>query len=209
SARTPQIARVLANAGRAELVVTPSVPIVGFPRVSAAGCEPMAMGRWLAPMACADGMLAGRGRISERITSVKTKHPACVDRLERWALRLLPKSPGSAKRAATLAINRHETTFAMRYLITGATGFIGGYIAQACLGRGRQVVTIARANSNTAELEKKGVVVHRGDVTERETVRRAMEEVEVVIHCAAKVGHWGPLADFRAVNVEGLRNLLD
>ena len=26
---------------------------------------------------------------------------------------------------------------------------------------------------------------------------------------AAKVGHWGPLADFRAVNVEGLRNLLD
>lgn len=97
----------------------------------------------------------------------------------------------------------------MRYLITGATGFIGGYIAQACLARGRQVVTIARAASNTAELEKKGVVVHRGDVTEPQTVRRAMEEVEVVIHCAAKVGHWGPLADFRAVNVEGLRNLLD
>src|SRR5687768_17896619 len=28
-------------------------------------------------------------------------------------------------------------------------------------------------------------------------------------HCAAKVGDWGPVADYRKVNVEGLRTLLD
>lgn len=97
----------------------------------------------------------------------------------------------------------------MRYLITGATGFIGGYVAKACLARGRAVCTIARPTSDTAELEKQGVTVYRGDLRDANVVRQAMEDVEVVVHCAAKVGHWGPLADFRAVNVEGVRNLLE
>jgi nucleoside-diphosphate-sugar epimerase len=33
--------------------------------------------------------------------------------------------------------------------------------------------------------------------------------VDVVVHCAAKVGDWGPLEEYRKVNVEGLRALLD
>ena len=36
-----------------------------------------------------------------------------------------------------------------------------------------------------------------------------MEGVDVVVHCAAKVGDWGPVDEFRKVNVEGLRALLD
>jgi nucleoside-diphosphate-sugar epimerase len=31
----------------------------------------------------------------------------------------------------------------------------------------------------------------------------------VIIHCAAKVGDWGPVAAYRQINVEGLRNLLE
>ena len=36
-----------------------------------------------------------------------------------------------------------------------------------------------------------------------------MDGVDAVIHAAAKVGDWGPVDDYRRVNVEGLRTLLD
>jgi nucleoside-diphosphate-sugar epimerase len=94
-------------------------------------------------------------------------------------------------------------------LITGATGFVGGHLAEACAARGNQVATLARQGSETAFLERLGVTVHRGDLSDPEAVRRALEGAEVVVHCAAKVGDWGPVEAYRTVNVEGLRGLLE
>jgi 2-alkyl-3-oxoalkanoate reductase len=96
-----------------------------------------------------------------------------------------------------------------RYLITGATGFLGGHLAEACVAQGSLVCTVAREGSDTAFLERSGVVVHRGDLTNPDTVRTAMADVDVVIHCAAKVGDWGPVESYRSVNVDGLRCLLE
>jgi len=97
----------------------------------------------------------------------------------------------------------------MRFLITGATGFVGGHIAEACAERDWQVVTIARATSDTGLLEKIGAVIHRGALGDAQLVRKALDGVDVVIHCAAKVGNWGALEEYRKVNVEALRVLLD
>jgi nucleoside-diphosphate-sugar epimerase len=97
----------------------------------------------------------------------------------------------------------------MHYLITGATGFVGGHVAQACRQRGHTVVALARSGADTAALEKAGVTIQRGDLTETEALRKAVEGVEVVVHCAAKVGDWGPVESYRPVNVDGLRHLLD
>src|SRR6266404_588599 len=69
------------------------------------------------------------------------------------------------------------------YLITGATGFVGGHLAEACAAKGIGVRTIARPSSDTALLEKLNAVILRGD--------------------------WGPVEDYRAVNVEALRSLLE
>jgi nucleoside-diphosphate-sugar epimerase len=96
-----------------------------------------------------------------------------------------------------------------RYLITGATGFVGGHLAEACLGRGHPVTTLARAGSDTALLDRLGVAVHRGDISDPQVVQKVLEGVDVVVHCAAKVGDRGPVEEFRTVNVEGLRNLLE
>ena len=96
-----------------------------------------------------------------------------------------------------------------RYLITGATGFVGGHVAEACAGRGSAVVTIARPSSDAALLEKLGVTILRGDLGHADIVAKALEGVDVVVHCAAKVGDWGPVEDYRAVNVDALRGLLD
>ena len=38
---------------------------------------------------------------------------------------------------------------------------------------------------------------------------KAGDEIDVVFHCAARVGDWGPIDEYRAVNVAGLRGLLE
>jgi nucleoside-diphosphate-sugar epimerase len=94
-------------------------------------------------------------------------------------------------------------------LITGATGFVGGHVAEACVARGIRVRALVRAGSDTKLLEKLGVTLHRGDLADPATIRPAVEGVESIVHCAAKVGDWGPVSDYRVVNVEALRQLLD
>lgn len=95
------------------------------------------------------------------------------------------------------------------YLVTGATGFVGSHVAEALVARGDAVRTIARPGSDTALLEQLGVGIVRGDLTDAAAIQQACSGVDVVIHCGAKVGDWGPVDDYRKVNVEGLRLLLD
>ena len=95
------------------------------------------------------------------------------------------------------------------FLVTGATGFVGSHVAEALAARGDRVRTLAREGSDTALLDRLGAVVVRGDLTDPDAVKRAAQGAEVVVHCGAKVGDWGPVDDYRKVNVEGLRLLLD
>src|SRR5690349_13848465 len=97
----------------------------------------------------------------------------------------------------------------VRYFITGATGFVGGHLAEACVARGYVVSTIARPTSDTALLKQLGAAVYQGELNDTGLLQQALETTEVVVHCAAKVGDWGPVEDYRAVNVQALRNLLD
>jgi nucleoside-diphosphate-sugar epimerase len=96
-----------------------------------------------------------------------------------------------------------------KYLITGATGFVGGHIAEACAARGHGVRALARAGSDASALERAGVEIIRGDVTDPSAIQRALDGVDVVVHCAAKVGDSGPVEEYRTVNVEALRSLID
>jgi nucleoside-diphosphate-sugar epimerase len=94
-------------------------------------------------------------------------------------------------------------------LITGATGFVGGHLTRACTERGWTVRALVRAGTDACSLERLGVTVVRGDLTEAATLPAAVDGVDVVFHCAAKVGDWGPVAEYRTVNVDGLRALMD
>jgi nucleoside-diphosphate-sugar epimerase len=94
-------------------------------------------------------------------------------------------------------------------LITGATGFVGSHLAEAALDRGLHVRALARPGADVRLLEAKGVQVQRGDLGDPASLPQALEGVAVVFHCAARVGDWGPPDEYRAVNVFGLRNLLE
>ncbi|MSQ93255.1 MAG: NAD-dependent epimerase/dehydratase family protein [Gemmataceae bacterium] len=97
----------------------------------------------------------------------------------------------------------------MRYLITGATGFVGGHLAERCVRKEQALSAIVRPTSDVRELEKLGAVLYRGELSDANLVRQAVSEADVIVHCAAKVGDWGPIDEYRQVNVEGLRVLLD
>lgn len=96
-----------------------------------------------------------------------------------------------------------------KYFVTGATGFVGSHIAEAMVKKGWQVVTIARATSDTRFLDSLGVEIVRGDLTEPAAIDQAMAGVTAVVNSAAKVGDWGSVEDYRKVNVESVALLLE
>ena len=94
-------------------------------------------------------------------------------------------------------------------LVTGATGFVGSHVAETLVRRGGRVRALARPRADTTFLESLGATIVRGDLSEPGSLAPAVEGVDVIVHCAAKVGDWGHVYEYRQVNVEGLRALLD
>ena len=92
------------------------------------------------------------------------------------------------------------------FLVTGAGGFLGRYICEQLIARGDTVRGLARGEY--PELTSAGVEMRRGDLADRETVVRACEGVDCVIHTGGKVGVWGHWFDYFQSNVLGTLNLL-
>lgn len=98
----------------------------------------------------------------------------------------------------------------MRYFITGATGFIGGHVARMLLAEGHEVIALVRDPARGRELAARGATLHRGDITDRASMRPAMQGVDGVFHLAGiyQIG----VRDRRgmaAANIDGTRNVLD
>jgi nucleoside-diphosphate-sugar epimerase len=72
----------------------------------------------------------------------------------------------------------------MRVFLTGASGFIGSAVIAELKAHGHEVLGLARNDDNAAKLTAAGVAVHRGDVTEPETLVAGVNACDGVIHCA-------------------------
>jgi nucleoside-diphosphate-sugar epimerase len=98
----------------------------------------------------------------------------------------------------------------MKYFITGATGFIGGHLARQLREAGHGVIAVVRNPEKAKDLSEIGIVLHKGDVTEKESMRKPMTGVDGVFHVAGwyKVGARDKSQAY-AINVEGTRNVLE
>ena len=94
-------------------------------------------------------------------------------------------------------------------LVTGATGLVGSHVAEQARQKGLRVRTLVRSGADTTLLQKWGCELITGDLDQPESLTAACRDVTVVIHCAARVGDWGPTEDYRRVNVDGTRSLLE
>jgi dihydroflavonol-4-reductase len=94
-------------------------------------------------------------------------------------------------------------------LVTGATGFLGSRLARVLTARGDRVRALVRRTSDLRRLEGVDVETVEGDVTDMESVERAVVGAERVFHCAAiyEIGARDPVR-MREVNVGGTQNVL-
>lgn len=92
----------------------------------------------------------------------------------------------------------------MIVLVTGASGFLGRAVAAELVAAGHDVRTLQRRPSHVD-----GATDTWGSVTDPVVVARAVDGVEGVVHLAAKVSLAGDVDQFRTVNVDGTRALLD
>ena len=103
-----------------------------------------------------------------------------------------------------------------KYLITGATGFIGNHLVKACLTQGSQVKCLVTAGSKTEHLKQLGAEIYYGDVLDKKSLVGAVRGVDIVYHLASRIrpskvisSDSALLKAYRSINIKGTRNLTD
>jgi uncharacterized protein YbjT (DUF2867 family) len=94
----------------------------------------------------------------------------------------------------------------MKVLITGGTGFIGPAVANAIVDAGHELRVLERKPGSWREAGIRCQEAVQGDVTDADSLRRAVEGREVVVHLVAI--RQGKPEQFREIMVEGTRNLI-
>lgn len=93
-------------------------------------------------------------------------------------------------------------------LVTGATGLVGSHVVEEARRRGWNVRVLVRRSSDTRLLDSWGVEKAYGDLGDTASLPAAVTGVTHIVHCAAKVGDWGPIEGYRDINVRALEVLL-
>jgi nucleoside-diphosphate-sugar epimerase len=90
--------------------------------------------------------------------------------------------------------------------VTGATGFIGRYLACALAERGAQAIGVVRSPERGENLRQRGIALRRADLADRRALAAAFEGVDAVVCNAAlvSIGTSRP-AEVIAANVAGTR----
>ena len=97
----------------------------------------------------------------------------------------------------------------MPALITGASGFLGGRLAQLLLAEGDAVTVLARPQAQLDHLQGASLRIVRGGLTDRSALLQATRGVTEIYHCAAASTDWATDAVYRKSNVAGTEALLD
>jgi nucleoside-diphosphate-sugar epimerase len=95
----------------------------------------------------------------------------------------------------------------MKTLVTGSTGFIGSYVVKALYEQGREVKCLVRKTSETNFLKKLGVELVLGDLRNEDSLRKAVENVDIIYNLAGEVYALQKERYYQA-NVNGLEKLL-
>ena len=98
----------------------------------------------------------------------------------------------------------------MKVMITGASGFLGSYIVDNCIKNGDTVRVLVRKTSNTEYLDNYPDIEYvYGSLEDIESLNKAVKDVDVVYHSAARATDWGSYKQFYDANYIGTLNVLN
>ncbi len=89
----------------------------------------------------------------------------------------------------------------MRVLVTGATGFLGGYVVDYFEKQGCEILAVGRNEKRGKELESTQTRFFCGDLTNPETTENLCKNIDIVIHASALSTIYGKYEDFYQANV--------
>ena len=91
-------------------------------------------------------------------------------------------------------------------LVTGGTGFVGGHVVHELRGRDLPVRCLVRDPRKATKLTGWGCELAEGDVTDEQSLRRAVAGVDTIVQLVAI--RQGPREQFQRIMVDGTRDLL-
>jgi len=92
-------------------------------------------------------------------------------------------------------------------LVTGASGFVGGHVVRALVDVGERVLALVRDANGASTLAGVECELARGDVTDPESLRAAVEGCSAVVHLVAILT--GKPNDFDRVMTRGTQSLIE
>ena len=105
-----------------------------------------------------------------------------------------------------------------KIFLTGAFGFIGSHLTELLIKNKYKVIAFDRYNTNNSYghlehlSESKSIDFRLGDIRDYDSVKKSMQDCDIVIHMAALIGipysYISPLAYIKT-NIEGTYNILE
>ena len=98
----------------------------------------------------------------------------------------------------------------MKFLVTGATGFIGGAVARRLSESGHDVRALVRPGRDSSELEHIGVQPVAGDLFDKQALIRGLDGVDGLFNVAGHYAFWArDRFVFYKANVDGVKTVLN
>ena len=101
----------------------------------------------------------------------------------------------------------------MNILVTGATGFMGSYLVPKLIENGYRVRLLVRDKAKAKKLFGDTCEIFVGDIENENTIKGCCNNIDIVYHMAALMGHDSPSPEaferFRKVNVNGVANIIN
>ena len=95
----------------------------------------------------------------------------------------------------------------MKFLVTGGSGFLGINLIRFLHSKGHQVKSLDLVEFDYPDMNNK-IEPIKGDIRDKESVNKAVEGVDIIIHCAAALPLYKPEEIF-STDIDGTRNMLE
>ncbi|MCJ7554476.1 MAG: NAD-dependent epimerase/dehydratase family protein [Ignavibacteriaceae bacterium] len=98
----------------------------------------------------------------------------------------------------------------MKIFITGGTGFIGRHTMELLSKTNHQLNVLIRKTSDTSFITNENVTLVEGDLSEKHSLLKGMENCDAVINIAGHYTFWEPDKKiYSKINIDGTRNVLE